>query len=156
MSPHRPAAEPSEAKNVVVMPQISGPQGSTPAPPVSPDQQNISADLVDSMREKIREALQADRVDISDTYGDGRHVSIDVVSKAFEGESSMKRYGMNVAAWLACMPLCLKRMRPSLIYPCKSDHRQRMVYRAIWLELQDTVHAVDAMTTKTPEEAGLA
>ena len=25
--------------------------------------------------------------------------------------------------------------------------------QAIWLELQDTVHAVDAMTTKTPSEA---
>ena len=30
-----------------------------------------------------------------------------------------------------------------------------MVYKAIWLELQDTVHAVDSMQTKTPEEAGL-
>ncbi|KAK3279867.1 hypothetical protein CYMTET_12267 [Cymbomonas tetramitiformis] len=30
--------------------------------------------------------------------------------------------------------------------------RQRMVYKAIWEELQETVHAVDAMTTKTPEE----
>ena len=30
--------------------------------------------------------------------------------------------------------------------------RQRMVYKAIWLELQDTVHAVDAMVTKTPAE----
>ncbi len=27
-----------------------------------------------------------------------------------------------------------------------------MVYKAIWLELQDTVHAVDAMITKTPAE----
>ena len=33
--------------------------------------------------------------------------------------------------------------------------RQRLVYKAIWLELQSTVHAVDAMTTKTPQEAGL-
>jgi stress-induced morphogen len=31
--------------------------------------------------------------------------------------------------------------------------RQRLVYKAIWLELQDTVHAVDAMSTKTPAEA---
>ena len=72
---------------------------------MSPDQQRISTELVDSMREKIREALQADKVDISDTYGDGRHVSIDVVSKAFEGESSMKRCGMVVTAWHACMPI---------------------------------------------------
>lgn len=34
-------------------------------------------------------------------------------------------------------------------------NRQRMVYKAIWEELQDTVHAVDAMVTRTPKEAGL-
>lgn len=34
-----------------------------------------------------------------------------------------------------------------------SVQRQRMVYKAIWLELQDAVHAVDEMTTKTPQEA---
>lgn len=28
-----------------------------------------------------------------------------------------------------------------------------MVYKAIWEELQSTVHAVDQMTTKTPAEA---
>lgn len=27
--------------------------------------------------------------------------------------------------------------------------------QAIWEELQETVHAVDAMVTKTPEEAGM-
>lgn len=32
-------------------------------------------------------------------------------------------------------------------------NRQRMVYKAIWEELQSTVHAVDQMTTKTPKEA---
>ncbi|RZC74076.1 hypothetical protein C5167_049558 [Papaver somniferum] len=32
-------------------------------------------------------------------------------------------------------------------------NRQRMVYKAIWEELQNTVHAVDQMTTKTPTEA---
>mmetsp|Transcript_105 Transcript_105/g.238 ORF Transcript_105/g.238 Transcript_105/m.238 type:complete len:167 (+) Transcript_105:58-558(+) len=34
-----------------------------------------------------------------------------------------------------------------------SVQRQRAVYKAIWEELQEAVHAVDAMTTKTPEEA---
>jgi len=33
-----------------------------------------------------------------------------------------------------------------------SVQRQRLVYKAIWLELQSTVHAVDSMTTKTPSE----
>lgn len=45
------------------------------------------------MQEKIQEALEADRVQVTDTYGDGRHVSIDVVSKLFDGQSSMKRWG---------------------------------------------------------------
>ncbi|KAL5569401.1 hypothetical protein UlMin_025976 [Ulmus minor] len=31
-------------------------------------------------------------------------------------------------------------------------NRQRMVYNAIWEELQTTIHAVDHMTTKTPQE----
>eukprot|EP00898_Chlorokybus_atmophyticus_P006270 jgi/Chlat1/6644/Chrsp49S06122 len=31
--------------------------------------------------------------------------------------------------------------------------RQRMVYQVIWEELQNTVHAVDSLTTKTPDEA---
>eukprot|EP00887_Chlorella_sp_A99_P001768 scaffold19.g1768.t1 len=34
-------------------------------------------------------------------------------------------------------------------------NRQRLVYKAIWEELQDTVHAVDAMVTRTPQEAGM-
>ncbi|PKA64103.1 hypothetical protein AXF42_Ash005115 [Apostasia shenzhenica] len=32
-------------------------------------------------------------------------------------------------------------------------NRQRMVYKAIWEELEGTVHAVDQMTTRTPAEA---
>ncbi|WOG93063.1 hypothetical protein DCAR_0312344 [Daucus carota subsp. sativus] len=32
-------------------------------------------------------------------------------------------------------------------------NRQRMVYKAIWEELQSTVHAVDQMTTRTATEA---
>ncbi|KAL5724550.1 Protein bola4 [Ranunculus cassubicifolius] len=73
------------------------------------------------MHNKIKEQLNADLVVVKDAYGDGRHVSIDVVSSAFEGQSAV--------------------------------NRQRMVYKAIWEELQNTVHAVDQMTTKTPTEA---
>lgn len=75
---------------------------------------------MESMRAKIAAALEAQNVSIVDVYGDGRHVSIDVVSGAFEGKTAVQR--------------------------------QRMVYKAIWEELQEAVHAVDAMTTKTPEE----
>lgn len=73
------------------------------------------------MKAKISEALQTDKVTVADVYGDGRHVSIDVISDVFEGQNAVQR--------------------------------QRMVYKAIWLELSEAVHAVDAMTCKTTKEA---
>ncbi|OVA18364.1 BolA protein [Macleaya cordata] len=82
---------------------------------------SIDPPLIQSMEQKIKEQLNADVVIVKDAYGDGRHVSIDVISSAFEGQSAV--------------------------------NRQRMVYKAIWEELQSTVHAVDQMTTKTPTEA---
>ncbi|XP_074566255.1 protein BOLA4, chloroplastic/mitochondrial-like [Curcuma longa] len=84
------------------------------------DSGSIDSPMIQAMEKKIKEQLNADAVVVKDAYGDGRHVSIDVVSKAFEGQSSV--------------------------------NRQRMVYKAIWEELQSTVHAVDQMTTKTPSE----
>ncbi|KAL5070745.1 hypothetical protein RYX36_021632 [Vicia faba] len=77
--------------------------------------------LIQSMQNKIKEQLNAESVLVKDAYGDGRHVSIDVISTAFEGQSAV--------------------------------NRQRMVYKAIWEELQSVVHAVDQMTTQTPAEA---
>ncbi|XP_060204144.1 protein BOLA4, chloroplastic/mitochondrial-like [Lycium barbarum] len=82
---------------------------------------SFDSPLMQSMEKKIKEQLNADTVVVKDAYGDGRHVSIDVISSAFEGQSAV--------------------------------NRQRMVYKAIWEELQNTVHAVDQMTTKTPTEA---
>ncbi|KAJ9546126.1 hypothetical protein OSB04_025833 [Centaurea solstitialis] len=81
----------------------------------------IDSPLMQSMETKIKEQLNAELVTVNDAYGDGRHVSIDVVSSAFEGQSAV--------------------------------NRQRMVYKAIWEELQNVVHAVDQMRTRTPEEA---
>lgn len=46
------------------------------------------------MESKIQEALEAERVSVSDVYGDGRHVNIDVVSAAFEGKNSVQRQRM--------------------------------------------------------------
>ncbi|OIV98825.1 hypothetical protein TanjilG_08481 [Lupinus angustifolius] len=87
------------------------------------DTGSIDLPLIQSMQNKIKEQLNAESVTVKDAYGDGRHVSIDVVSNAFEGKSAV--------------------------------NRQRMVYKAIWEELQTTVHAVDQMTTSTPAEAAL-
>ncbi|ONK72753.1 uncharacterized protein A4U43_C04F22810 [Asparagus officinalis] len=81
----------------------------------------IDSNMMQSMETKIKEQLNAETVIVKDAYGDGRHVSIYVVSTAFEGQSAV--------------------------------NRQRMVYKAIWEELQSTVHAVDQMVTSTPAEA---
>ncbi|CAH9143026.1 unnamed protein product [Cuscuta epithymum] len=81
----------------------------------------IDSPLMQSMENKIKEQLNAESVAVNDISGDGRHVRIDVVSSAFEGQSAV--------------------------------NRQRMVYKAIWEELQHTVHAVDQMSTNTPAEA---
>ncbi|KAL7003844.1 hypothetical protein U1Q18_004987 [Sarracenia purpurea var. burkii] len=85
------------------------------------DPGSIDSSLIQPMEKKIKEHLNAESVIVKDAYGDGRHVSIDVIASAFEGQSAVSR--------------------------------QRMVYKAIWEELQNTVHAVDQMTTRTPAEA---
>ncbi|CAN8300327.1 unnamed protein product [Cochlearia groenlandica] len=84
------------------------------------DAGSIDQTLMQSMELKIKEQLNAESVSVKDMSGDGRHVCINVVSSAFEGQSAV--------------------------------NRQRMVYKAIWDELQNVVHAVDQMTTKTPAE----
>ncbi|GAX80821.1 hypothetical protein CEUSTIGMA_g8256.t1 [Chlamydomonas eustigma] len=89
----------------------------------APQSGQVTSALMNSMSMKIQEALEAKRVEVRDVYGDGRHVSIEVVSDQFEGQSAMKR--------------------------------QRLVYKAIWLELQEAVHAVDSMSTLTSSEAKL-
>ncbi|KAG6549952.1 hypothetical protein Mapa_008463 [Marchantia paleacea] len=81
----------------------------------------VDSPLMQSMQAKIKEQLDAENVIVKDAYGDGRHVSIDVVAAVFEGKSAV--------------------------------NRQRMVYKAIWEELQETVHAVDQLRTFTPAEA---
>mmetsp|Transcript_35778 Transcript_35778/g.43193 ORF Transcript_35778/g.43193 Transcript_35778/m.43193 type:complete len:162 (+) Transcript_35778:77-562(+) len=116
---YRSAATPARvglrrAQVVVKAIEVSGPGGG------GDFQNNLSAEVIDGMREKIKTALEADSVNIIDVNGDHQHVSIDVVSSLFEGKTSVQR--------------------------------QRLVYKAIWEELQSSVHAVDAMTTKTPEE----
>jgi hypothetical protein len=51
----------------------------------------------------------------------------------------------------------LRPCAPTLPSPSpQPDPNPRPAPQAIWLELQEAVHAVDAMTTKTPSEAGSA
>ena len=55
---------------------------------------HVTVEICMLKQAKIGEALETEQVEISDTYGDGRHVSIDVTSPAFEGLSSVKRQRM--------------------------------------------------------------
>ena len=55
------------------------------------EQGQISSQLMQQMKESITNNLEADKVEVTDVYGDGRHVNIEVVSKLFDGQSSMKR-----------------------------------------------------------------
>ena len=51
----------------------------------------MSVELMKQMEASISEALHAEKVKVQDAYGDGRHVSIEVISADFEGQSSVKR-----------------------------------------------------------------
>ncbi len=55
------------------------------------EQGQISSELMQQMKESITNNLEADKVEVTNVYGDGRHVNIEVVSKLFDGQSSMKR-----------------------------------------------------------------
>lgn len=54
----------------------------------SSTQGQMSTELIDSMKNKIQEALSAESVEVVDVEGDGQHVTINVISSSFEGEPS--------------------------------------------------------------------
>jgi stress-induced morphogen len=78
--------------------------------------------VVSSVERKLTDALKPESLSVIPAYGDpnGSHVSINVVSDAFEGLNIVKRH--------------------------------KLVYKAIWEELQGPIHAVDELTTRTPAE----
>jgi len=61
---------------------------------MSSDGGQITSELVQRMQTKIQEALQAQRVEVADMAGDGRHVEILVIAKEFEGKSAVNRQRM--------------------------------------------------------------
>jgi len=78
--------------------------------------------IVAVCQQKIKDALQTDRVKVTGAFDDpnGSHIAIEVVSDMFEGKRPVQR--------------------------------QQLVYKALWEELQGPVHAVDSMSCKTPAE----
>lgn len=59
--------------------------------PTSQEQSQITTALMTAMKQKIGDALETDKVVVQDMQGDGRHVSIDVVSPLFEGKTAVQR-----------------------------------------------------------------
>ena len=83
--------------------------------------------VVSRCTKKIQKFLSPVKLVVQAAHDDpnGSHIAVEVVSKAFEGQRTVQR--------------------------------QRLVYKAIWDEMADggSVHAVDQIIAKTPEEAGM-
>ena len=62
-----------------------------PKEPITPEQNQISEELMKSMEKNIGEALEVDSVSVTDVYGDHQHVCISVVSTQFDGLTAVKR-----------------------------------------------------------------
>lgn len=73
----------------------------------------------------------------------------------------MRPASANKAEWAAALQQGAGNCTGKCSKPCGMDVRLTssgglrllLLLQAIWLELQETVHAVDAMSTKTPQEA---
>jgi len=78
--------------------------------------------IVDTCKEKIVKALETDDVKVTGAYDDPNGSHISIEVVSPMFEGK------------------------------RAVQRQKLVYKAIWEELQGPVHAVDAMICKTPEE----
>lgn len=83
----------------------------------------VTSALMEQMKSKIMEALETDKVTIADVYGDGRHVTIDVVSQVFEGKGAMQRQRMvykvrSESGWLPLLPSLTCAMRCAMRCQC--------------------------------------
>ncbi|TVU11256.1 hypothetical protein EJB05_44829 [Eragrostis curvula] len=96
-----------------------------------------------ALEAKIKEQLEADAVTVVDASGDGRHVC-----SSFAPDGRYLEPGIMLVGGLSSIDVVSKAFEGK-----SAVNRQRMVYKVIWEELQSTVHAVDQMTTKTPDEA---
>ncbi|KAF4379711.1 hypothetical protein F8388_023728 [Cannabis sativa] len=126
------------------------------------DAGSIVSPLINSMQIKIKEQLNAESVSVKDAYGDGRHVR-QVVDFHYNAAAVEWEWHKLISQVFHSIEHTLNpELHPYIIDVVSSAfegqsavNRQRMVYKAIWEELQNTVHAVDQMTTKTPKEAGI-
>ncbi|XP_052731126.1 protein BOLA4, chloroplastic/mitochondrial isoform X1 [Vigna angularis] len=120
------------------------------------DAGSVDLPLIQSMHNKIKEQLNAESVTVKDVYGDGRHVRR---RRAAGRGAGRRKFGRNRS-----QDRRVGRSGNSIVVVSidvvstafegqSAVNRQRMVYKAIWEELQSVVHAVDQMTTSTPAEA---
>jgi stress-induced morphogen len=121
--------------------------------------------VVDGMVKKLEAEFSPAKLEVIPAYGDpnGSHVTITVVSKAFEGKRAVQRQQL-------VYKVRERMLHPSVrncVWKLSCAHIQWgarvQIYGAtdgysgqvIWEEMQGAIHAVDQMVCKTPEEAGL-
>ena len=107
------------------------------SPQAATEQSQISVELMKQMESSITEALHAEKVVVQDVYGDGRHVSIEVVSAEFEGQSSVKRQRLVYKVHLPSFKchLCFA------IQQCFSRSVQLLRFLLNWVSSVDTKDA---------------
>jgi stress-induced morphogen len=66
----------------------------SPDEPVSEQTQQLSNELMTSMKQKIMAALETEDVVVEDIYGNYQHVNIEVISPLFEDKTSVQRQRM--------------------------------------------------------------
>ena len=82
------------AVHPVAMRSATGPGSmfdESPTEPITEAQKQISQQLMDAMKQKIADALEAESVVVEDIYGNNQHVNIEVVSNSFEDKSAVQR-----------------------------------------------------------------
>ena len=99
---------------------------------------------IDSARNKIQNALNAQDLSVTATYDDpnGSHITIRLVILG----------SVVIAFELLILPFHCCRVVSDLFEGVSRVKRQQMVYKAIWDEMQGPIHAVDEMVCKAPSE----
>lgn len=67
---------------------------------------------MDSMRQKIADALETENVTVQDASGDGQHVVINVVSDMFEDKTLVQRQRMVYKVGTLCIIICQVHSSP--------------------------------------------
>lgn len=104
------------------------------------EQGQISSELMQQMKQSISNNLEADRVEVTDVYGDGRHVNIEVVSKVFEGQTSVKRQRLVYKVFTLPIPHATRAISLHLSRMCHAGNLARTSKHSSCCRLHENKH----------------